>query len=472
MPRGAQAPSSTARSRELMLSYDLAPDFERYICKLATESKTFWPRLGWAVQAELLRAPEAQAIWMAISAFHRAHGRPPTSEVIVLQQLAQQVSNGKLTQQLADAAQDFLDAAPQDDVEEQAIAAFAPIVRAIARTRALEKLHEAWSNPQEDAEQIRRARKYIDLVDTIGLVPRDTTPLDVSAQALMDEIANHGAAERLATYVFEVDDMLSGGPPLSTFSWIAARSGDGKSQWLTQVACSSARQGHFTGFLSLELPRASQGARAISHLTGIPVTAIERDERMRRRAQQRMEHLAPTIAPLVFDDMKPRVTTVATIADWVEEQEQRLGRKMRTLVIDYTDKLTDPAYLKQGLHIEMDAVYEACRRDLAVARQMWVWGATQVNRQVKGTRIQQEDISDSSGKIRVADQAIFAKREDADGGEEQSMIVSAPRVTIGCLKDRFGPATGRITTAIQTCWKNARFSEWETEIGDWSYLGI
>jgi hypothetical protein len=144
---------------------------------------------------------------------------------------------------------------------------------------------------------------------------------------------------------------------------------------------------------------------------------------------------------------------------------------MTSLVIDYTDKLCDARFARMDRKAdEATSVYEACRRDIADARRMWVWGATQVNRNVKGTRITMDDIADSSGKVRVADLVLSQIREAADA--EATLYGGPPRVILGVIKDRHGPSVGRSLPPIETDWKHGRMTPWDLEMEDWAYVGL
>lgn len=220
-------------------------------------------------------------------------------------------------------------------------------------------------------------------------------------------------ADRLPTGVIELDIHL-GGLPLGEMGVWIGDSGGGKSIALAHQAAEAVRGQHLVGFITLELPRAVQLARLFANITGVPVNQILANVQDRAEAKRRMELTESMLGICEVAEMPPYATTTRDVAEWVDQREQEHGIKMQALIVDYADKLYEPR-VRDNDYVAMRHVYEGLRRDIAVARQMWVWTASQATRPSKDSqkKLDLHHIADSMHKVRVADMVITLNpRED------------------------------------------------------------
>jgi len=233
-----------------------------------------------------------------------------------------------------------------------------------------------------------------------------------------EDIERMQAADRLPTGVIELDIHL-GGLPLGELGLWIGDSGGGKSIALAHQTAEAVRWGHFAGFITLELPRPVQLARLFSNITGVPVNQILANVQDRAEAKRRMGLCESALGICEVVEMSPQVTTVRNIVEWIEQKEQEHGIKMQTLIVDYADKLGDPRVRDGNGYIEMRNVYEGLRRDIAVARQMWVWTGSQATRPTKDSqkKLDLHHVADSMHKVRVSDVALTLNPRD-DGQME------------------------------------------------------
>ena len=79
-------------------------------------------------------------------------------------------------------------------------------------------------------------------------------------------------------------------------------------------------------------------------------------------------------------------------------------------------------------YLAMRYVYEGLRRDIAVARGMWVWTASQASRPSKDSnkRLDLHHVADSMHKVRVADQIITLNPKD--DGQQMEFFIAKNRM--------------------------------------------
>jgi hypothetical protein len=106
--------------------------------------------------------------------------------------------------------------------------------------------------------------------------------------------------------------------------------------------------------------------------------------------------------------------------------------------------------------LEMRYVYEGLRRDISMARDMWVWTASQSSRSTKESSklLDMQHVADSMHKIRVGDTIVTLNpRED----EQMEFFVAKNR--LGTSRFLVGP--------IVTDFARARLVPVVRELGSW-----
>lgn len=382
--------------------YELHPGFEELVVYYCATNTQFWSRVGHAVEPERLRHPLGKLVFDTARLIAKDTGKGPDAGLITVQRLAARMYEGKVTQGELTAVNDLIDRVcdmPPPKVED-VIEELLPIVR-----RALHRLGIMMATDDyakkgdfrlvESIFEKARRLGEVELVDGSRLAP-----------VSFDEIAKLKLADRLPTGVIELDLQLGGLRVGELGVWIGD-SGGGKSQALAHQAAESIRNGHLTGFITLELPKPVQLARLFANITGMPVNQILDNEQDREEARRRMGLAEPLLGICEVADMPPQATTVRDIVEWITAKEQEHQTKMRAIIIDYADKLHDPK-VRDNDYVGMRNVYEALRRDIAVAREMWVWTASQATRPNKDRKkkLDLHHVADSMHKVRVADLII------------------------------------------------------------------
>lgn len=437
--------------------YGLDPNFEALVLwKCATDPR-FWSRLGHALDVARLEAPEALLIIPAITQIAKETGSGPDSATLVVQRLRRRVNEGKLVLSELLAIGAFFDRVEDEIIGAQApstelvINELAPVVRRVLQSEAVVLSCDEYAKRGDFtavSDLIEKAAR-VGASEMIGGVQLNAAAFDV--------IEKRTLAAKLPTGVMELDLPLDQGMPRAQLGVVVADSGSGKSMLLAHLAAEGVRRQLFTGFATLELPEAVQLGRIFANLTGVPVNTILDNQPGRNEARRRITIMQPHIGICEVAEFAPHATTVRDMSEWIAQKEHAHGRKMDLLVVDYADKLYEPRVKADNDYLAMRYVYEALRRDIAVARDMWVWTAAQASRTSKESakRIDMHHISDSLHKIRVADLVLTV-----------NVIPDSEQVKIFVAKNRTGKSrfeVGPLTTDFAT----ARFVPLMAEFMPW-----
>jgi hypothetical protein len=403
----------------------MALAFEQTVACMAAQRPKFFSTVVESIDPELFSDTHARTIVTAAQLIYRETGNCPSSPVVTAQRLARMHIDGKLTEAAKDAAIDLLiDLDIGNIKDEEIIDQLRPVMlsfvnKSIARA-AIDAVGSGNFKPVRDA---------IDMADKIGRMDSDlgvSDDMDVNSY-----IRSCAVRDKLTTGIMELDILCgNGGTNIGTLETMVAKTSGGKSMWLVHRAKHALRAGRFTGIVTLELNQAKWLARLYASFTGIPTNLIL-NETMLREACGIMESIKPNIAPFVLKYMNPVNTKLSDIQQWVEQIEQRRGRKMDVLVVDYLDKIVT----------DSDATdYKALGRVFEGTR-VWMedtnrWGitASQPKRQDGKNRLAvltTEDLSDSQNKARIVDYIFTANRNEEN------------HVTITKLKDRHDGNEGK-----------------------------
>lgn len=396
-------------------SYELDPDFEKLVLWRCAMDPKFWGRAGQYLDPERMANPAAAAILHTVRAIAKEVGTSPDSTIFVIQRLKRRVTEGKLTHADVQLVSDVFDSA-EDELGGPATSAeilvneLAPIVRRHIQSDAVVAAMDEFSK-RGDFSKVRSVLERAAKVGTQDLI--GGVQLGAGAFAEIEKIQS---VQGLPSGVMELDLALERGLARGELGMYLASSGGGKSQSLAHQAAEGVRRQLFVGFITLELPQHVQLARIFANLTGVEVSQIIENKSSRDEAQRRYKIMEPHIGICDIGEFSPKTTTVRDVLNWITEREDARGRKMDLLVVDYADLLGDPSASKDGnQYQEMGAVYVGLRRDVAIARNMYVWTASQASRGSQDTKklIDMDNVADSMHKIRASDRVISLNpRED------------------------------------------------------------
>jgi len=390
--------------------YNLDPAFENAVLVMCCTNPRFWSRIGYALDPNLMNSPHAKVLLETVRQIAAETGRGPKESLIVIQRLTRKKDEGKISpKQIADIV-DMIDAVedlglPDEDL---VVNELVPIVQRRLQSAAVLTAHDEFARRGD----FTRTVELLEKAQQLGRFERISgSRLGVQSFAEIERVRN---LNRLPTGVLELNLRLNDGLARGQLGVWLGDSGAGKSIALVDQAAEGVRKQLFVGLATLELPESVQLARLIANLTGIPTNDIIELDHKRDEAKRRMSIMAPHIGSCSVADFPPHATTVRDLIQWIEQEENDLGRRMDLLIVDYADKLHEPRVKDGNGYIEMRYVYEGLRRDIAVARNMWVWTASQAGRPDKASakRIDLHHVADSMHKVRVADLVISLNVRD------------------------------------------------------------
>jgi len=404
-------------------SYGLDPDFEKVVLYFLASHSRFWSICGYALDADCFSHPLAKLIVGACRQIAKELGHGPDSNLLVAQRLNRLSNEGKVTRDELVSVGELLDEVEDFNLPalESVTAELLPVLKRRMNGQAIALAHDAWGKPGADftlvSAQFEKAERLgkVEMIAGTRLGP-----------AGFDEIEKMQSLSRLPTGILELDLQLNQGLACRQLGLWIADSGGGKSMALTHVTAEGVRRQMFVGFATLELSEAVQLARLYANLVGLPWLSIMDNERDRNEARRRMEIMLPHLGICEVAEFSPHATTVRDIAEWVDQKEQHHGVKMDILVVDYADKLYAPQVKDANEYTAMRYVYEGLRRDMAMARNMWVWTASQASRATKESakRIDMHHAADSMHKVRSADVVITINQRE----EQNEFFVAKNRM--------------------------------------------
>jgi len=392
-------------------TYGLHPDFEEIILYLCATDRRFWASVGTSLEPDLFSNPLARPVIECVRLITAGGGVHPSSIVIVLQRLQAKVFEGKLYQTTLDQVCDMLEAQLDHALPstEAVLNELVPVVRQRINQLAILSATDDYAKLREPA----KARALLDQAHRLGSTALTGERFEVGVGSFTT-IAQANTVMRLPTGIMPLDVSLNGGLDLGGLGVYMGGAGGGKSIGLVHGCCEALRNGMFVGFCTLELPPRMQLARIMANLTGIDTDLIYLNDHWRSEAEKRFASVAHVLGKCSLGEFAPHATTVANIIEWVDDEENIRGAKMVALYIDYADKMHSPGTRADNEYLAMRHVYEGLRRDIAVARDMWVWTASQVSRPSKESakRIDLNHVADSMHKVRVADLVISLNNDD------------------------------------------------------------
>lgn len=387
--------------------YNFPEPQERAIAFFASTDPRFMMRAAHELRSDLMHLPECRHAVESAQTIFREMGRGPQHPTEVIAHVAGRRDDGKLTQEQLHAVMglfDLYDGAQAPDpmaTEEHLVKVLKKRLRhAIAQAAVAEYNEEGW----EQLHEMLRREEALGAGEGGGGVLMTST-------AVLEAMKRLRNLERIPFGIDVLDEVLNHGVPAGTLTCFMAGPGGAKSMSLSHTTARLACRGKFCLYATLELPTEQVMARIVANITGLSIDEIVEgtaDEDLERRLAF-YEHVTPLV-----QDFTPHATTPAVLTRWVEDTEQKHGRKVDALVIDYADKLTASGKPDdKGTYQEMRLVYENTR---IYCQQRKILGLTASQSRARDEKkagvIDLEHTADSMHKARVVDQFITLNFDD------------------------------------------------------------
>lgn len=423
--------------------YKMSPAFEAQVVRLMATNRRFFNSIRRGIDADGFTDPDAKVIVKACFSVFEETGEGPGAEEIVVQQLHHLCHEiGKITIDSALSALDYLEdagEAPSLDPD-QVMKVLLPQIRERMKMDALKD--------GLMGSDVLEMRRKLEVVDQIGYVESDLGGrLGVN---VFDSMKAMTMLDRMSSGVLELDNVLMGGFPRQQFFCYLGGSNAGKSTALGQTAAAAVRSRGLVIVATNELPKEMWKAKVMGDLTDVPFQQIMsgRSNIARRRYEER----SGDWGTLYVKDIPSGLTTPADLDDWRKEVEDKEGRAVDMLLVDYADRMTDGK--KTASDYSMFAGIYNGLADMAKAHNMVVGTASQskYNDGKKSAYLTLDHFADSRHKGRIANIVVSLNWiEDKDAEDEKSYWLYIAKQKLGKSDVPVGPITpdfefGRIST--------------------------
>lgn len=455
-----------SRKRTQDRPYGWNVEFERALIAGVCTRKDVFDRVGRALRIEYITDPAAKMALDAAQAIERETNSAPASSIIVWARLDRWHEEGRVTREAADAAYNCI----EDAVDAGALASISGVIAEattfVKRRMEEDALADLHGEYARRGDVSGKARSLFERIERVGSQEESFGSL-LGADSFAELDALH-AMSRLPTGIDELDFDIGGGLPLGNLGVIVGPTGGGKSMMLSQIAAISAAAGCVTGYITLELPRAVIDLRINCALTDCDVTEVANQNSVgRKECLRRLEMIRGSVGAVAVQYLSPAVTSMEAIQAWSETVEDRLGKKMTVLLIDYVNKVGARGHFKSK-YDSSEPVMDGMRRN-ALDHSRWIWTAAQATRGVgKGRALTTDDVGESLHYVKSAALALGltrASREEAD----TTMRVTVMKNTYGKADFSVGPiatdfAFGRLSDVeiLPHPWRKPRKSVLDT----------
>jgi replicative DNA helicase len=218
-----------------------------------------------------------------------------------------------------------------------------------------------------------------------------------------------------------LNELTDGGLGKGELGVFVAPAGIGKSWGLINIGANAVKKGLTVIHYTLELNEAYVGLRYDSVITGIA------NQNLKHYQSQVKEELEKLEGELIIKYYPTKTVSVLGLRGHIEKCIMQ-GKKPDVVIVDYADLLRGHGQEKRH---ELEGIYEDLR-GMAGEYEIPVWTASQANRSaLEEDVIGAEKISESYGKVMVADFVISLSRKVAD------KMAGTGRWHV--IKNRFGP---------------------------------
>lgn len=383
---------------------------QTFVSTLVTDAQTLGLLLG-HIEVDDFQLEQSRAIVKCLKMYWKKHNKP-IKELSAFEQFMKSISDkGEVDLDKVYNARQFILTGKSEDPDSVRQEA----AEAIRKSRKQELAENLVMSMDEDGATAR-AVSSLEQIDRIGHEDKEEG-LELG-DGMFEEISKLSRKNRCPTGIPDLDMKLRGGMAKGELLIFCAQSGGGKSLALAAMAATGIRNGHNVAFATLELASAYQGMRLLACLTGVPTNKLESNEG-RKEAQSRFNQLKQQgIGSLHVKEFEPTLGTSQDIINWVTQLEEKTGKEIDLIVIDYLDKLGTTkvggpnanSYQIQGQAAE-DLRYFAME-----GNKKWIATASQSKGREKKQVLGMSDIADSIGKVRVADLFITINK-DKDSGD-------------------------------------------------------
>lgn len=218
-----------------------------------------------------------------------------------------------------------------------------------------------------------------------------------------------------------INELTDGGLGKGELGVFVAPAGIGKSWGLINIGANAVKKGLTVVHYTLELNEAYVGLRYDSVITGIA------NQNLKHYQSQVKDELEKLEGELIIKYYPTKTVSVLGLRGHIEKCIMQ-GKKPDVVIVDYADLLRGHGQEKRH---ELEGIYEDLR-GMAGEYEIPVWTASQANRSaLEEDVIGAEKISESYGKVMVADFVISLSRKVAD------KMAGTGRWHV--IKNRFGP---------------------------------
>jgi len=413
--------------------------FERLVACMCASRASF---IGKAITIDpsRLEDPAAQLAVRCALAIFKDTGHGPSSTTITAQRARRWVNEGSTSfEEMTMLLDMFLEAPHEAAREADVLGELVPVLKRAVHQEVVTASMQEFANRGD----FTKVRKKIEEADRLGVVDTSLGTI-LGTEDVFSEIDRANLGERRPTGIFELDIVLQGGLPRGCLLIAAAGTSGGKSVFMNHMCAKGLRDGLFVGYATLELNVATVNARLLANLTEVPINTIMSGNHT--IAREKYEQMRPSLGQFVSKWFPAKLTTMDDVNAWVADAEQRMGRKMDLLAVDYGDKLASTKSadnMQSNNYSAMDTVFESMRMSSEVHQRFTITGSQAQRRKTndRSKRIESEDIADSIAKARICDQMVsMVKTEDG-------------MITFFVAKNRFGEEhqlVGPVTTNF-TC---------------------
>ena len=395
--------------------YLLDPEFEAAVIMQVSSNPEFYGKYGYWLDPAMFTSEAGKIVVKAARLIFNETGRGPTNDAQLFQRMQSWVNEGKIKADLIAEIGCMIDEAWEDGWSAGPVATeIKPMLQKFHRQQALDEMLKAHAREENLIKQCAA----IERAATIGEVTV-STGVKLGPQS-MDAIRDLKNLERMRTGIYDLDHGMGGGLARASMTLWVGDTGDGKSMALSQMAATGLMSNLNVVYVTLEIPVAYVFARTKAALTGYMIDDFINCD---PDAEDAIDELMPDIGSMYCEWMEPGFTTADNIKDYVDRIQDRSGRQVDMICVDYMDRVV-PARRKRGQGREVSS-YSAgelvgieLRDGLFVPYNVWGHTAAQATRSQGGKKRMKgvHDVADSMHKVRIADAVITLNaREEASG---------------------------------------------------------
>lgn len=400
--------------------YPFDPTFERVVVSLLVTSDRFYNYVGVHLDPARLNDSKAQELAAAARQIYETTGKAPGSLPVVIQRMRAKYDAGKMTLAKLSACADYINDAIDEGLPapEPVISEVATIIQRLENQTVLDEALVAYAERRDLTEVAAK-------IENIASIGRNDASYGATLDGFGEELDTLGKVERMSTSFRELDVATGGGVARGEFVFWLAGQKVGKTMALVGNAVTGLFNGRHVAVATLEVGAVPWRARILGTVTATPYQDILKYGSKSVAFERYRELLADpdyNLGRLAVHKFAGHQTKLTEILDWVRREEDRAGKQVEVLVIDYADKLVGPNE-RDAMYEQMRDVYEGIRL-YAEAERIWAWSASQAQRIELGQMPTPNNCADSQHKVRVTDGMIGITRNPDEGNQVLAKILA------------------------------------------------